>query len=217
MSEQPPDCCEPDVVHDALRSPGVPAVVDTKAGQPRLIPDADPEPVEPCPREVVAQFPDLVLLEVNDFEEPRFDQCQQADGGNRPGVFSSVPIEPCAEALQLRVIEVAGDGPARVLNDVGAGVRDMLADLAPLARRISKARLAAPGLSTLAASNHADTRAWSIASSLSPPELRHQAVAQVDVEGFERRWLPAVPEPVAVAGSEVADQRPQLDNPCSIN
>ncbi len=33
---------------------------------------------------------------------------------------------------------------------------------ASIARRISKARLAAPGLSALAASNHADTQAWSM-------------------------------------------------------
>ena len=56
-------------------------------------------------------------------------------------------VEHSAEALQLRVIEVAGDGLARVLDNVGTGVEDVLAAL-----------------------NHAETRAWSMASGLSLPK-----------------------------------------------
>lgn len=42
-----------------------------------------------------------------------------------------------AEALQLHAIKVAGDVPARVLDDVGAGsIGHTLADVAQLASRL---------------------------------------------------------------------------------
>ena len=67
-----------------------------------------------------------------------------------------------------------------------------------MARRISNARLAAPGRSALAASNQAETRAWSMASSRSFPK----AGAQVDVVGLERGGLPPEPASRAVADGE---------------
>ena len=52
--------------------------------------------------------------------------------------------------------------------------------LQSMARRTSNVLLASPGLSTLAASNRAETRAWSMAPSLSFP--------QWGISRFSRRW-----------------------------
>ncbi len=57
VSEQAPDGGEPDAVHDALRGPGVPAVVNAKAGQCGFLPDADPERVELVRGEVLGEYP----------------------------------------------------------------------------------------------------------------------------------------------------------------
>ena len=52
----------------------------------------------------------------------------------------------------------------------------------------------------------ADTRAWSIRSSPSPPDGRHDAVSHVDVRNFEASWwLPAVPVALPVAGGKVSN------------
>ena len=76
---------------------------------------------------VLAEFSDLAPFEVDDFGEPRPGERRQADGRNRPGVFLPVPVQHRAEALQLRMIEVAGDGSARVEDGVGGGVRPLVA------------------------------------------------------------------------------------------
>ena len=47
-------------------------------------------------------------------------------------MFFPASVQRCTGAFELRAIEVSGDWPARVPDDVGASVGDMLADLAPL-------------------------------------------------------------------------------------
>ena len=127
-------------------------------------------------RTVLSQVPNLVPLQVADFGKPRPGQLQQPYGCDRSRVFFQASVQYRAEAFQRRTVEVPGNRPARVPDDVGAGVADVLAQVAPLpaqasmARRISKAILTAQGLSMLAASNHAEIRAWSIASSRSRPK-----------------------------------------------
>ena len=47
-------------------------------------------------------------------------------------MFFPASVQRCTGAFELRAIEVSGDWPARVPDDVGASVGDMLADLSPL-------------------------------------------------------------------------------------
>ena len=128
-------------------------------------------------RAVLAHWADPIPLEIDDPGKPRSREGQQADDRHRPRMFLLAAIQHRSKAFEFRMIEAAGDGPAPVPDDVGAGVGDGFAPISPhwravrsMARRISNARLAALGLSTLAGSNHAETRAWSMASSRSFPK-----------------------------------------------
>ena len=140
-------------------------------------------------------------------------QRQQSDGCDLPGVRRPVPVEHAAEALEFRAIEIADDGTPWVLHDVGAGVRDVLGDLAPLARgrqhgaqdlerAVGRARLVCAGRIELG--RHAD---MVNGVEPQPPEMRHQPIAQVDVECPECGRLPAVPPAFTVAGRERTEQR----------
>ena len=107
--------------------------------------------------------------------QSRAGQGQEPKRRHVPRAIPDPPVEHRAESRELVFVEIAGDGLLRVLGDVGAGVGNVLAEFAPFPRLLSKAlkmsnvRLAAPGLSALAASNHAETRAGSMVSSLSRP------------------------------------------------
>ena len=113
--------------------------------------------------------------QVEHFGQSRAGQGQEPKRRHVPRAIPDPPVEHRAESRELVFVEIAGDGLLRVLGDVGAGVGNVLAEFAPFPRLLSKAlkmskvRLAAPGLSALAASNHAETRAGSMVSSLSRP------------------------------------------------
>ena len=89
------------------------------------------------------------------------------------------------------MVAMARDRAPGVHDDVGASIRRVRGKLAPLARGISNARLAAPGRSALAARNHAETRAWSMRSGRMFPNrgIRRprRYVSKVLIEdGFQR-------------------------------
>ena len=71
---------------------------------------------------------------MQDLREAGPGQRQQADRGDGPGVRFLAPIQHAPEALQLATAEEAGDQLARVPDNVGTGVGDVLAEVAPLAR-----------------------------------------------------------------------------------
>lgn len=124
---------------------------------------------------VLIQCADFAPFGTEHFGEPGTGQGQQTDRRNLPRTVGGVPVQHRAEAFEFVAAEKARDGLSRVLCNVGAGVGDILAELAPLARggkhgaQISKARLVAPCRSALAASNQAETREWSTASSRTLP------------------------------------------------
>ena len=101
VPEQPPDGGQADAVHDALRSPGVPAIVDANTGQSGFIPDAHPECVEPTRREFLGKHSRCLF---------RLGQCGEHAGGFLPepertrsglGVF-----EPRARAVLAQFADV---------------------------------------------------------------------------------------------------------------
>ena len=81
---------------------------------------------------VVAQVFDRIPGEAEDFQEAR-PVHGQADRRDGSGVGPLVRVQRRAKAPEFRPVEVLGDRPARVLDDVSAGVGDVLAEVAPLA------------------------------------------------------------------------------------
>ena len=168
---------------------------------------------EPGARAVLGKLADLFPLEIEHVGEPRAGQRQQADRGHQPRVFVLVSVEHRAEAFEFVAAEEARDGPPRVLGDVGAGVGDMLAKLAPLARSGEHGAENLEGAVGRAGPVHArrvePCRDPRMVDGIQPhlPEGGHQAFPHVDIVGFERRGLPAALAPLAVAGGEVTEQR----------
>ena len=60
--------------------------------------------------------PILSHLRLRISENPRSGECQQPDGRHRPGLSLFMPVERGTEAFQLRMIEVARDGPRGFLT-----------------------------------------------------------------------------------------------------
>ena len=165
---------------------------------------------------VFGQRADLVPSRVEYFGEPRAGQGEQAQRRHRPRVYLAAPVQRRTETFELLPVEIAHDGPPRVHDDVGAGVGDMLAKLAPLACGIEHGAQCLEG----AVGRAGHVRAHSVelcrdagmvdGVQPEPAEVRHQVMAHGTVPGLERGRLPAAIAPLAVAGGEVAGGGPGL-------
>ena len=164
---------------------------------------------------VLAKRADLVPFEVEHFGEPRAGQRQEADRRDRPGPVLPVPVQRGAEALQFRVIEVSSDRAARVPDDVGAGVGNVLAKIVPLpcgAEHGAQYLEGAVGATGLVGARRVEpSRDPRMIDGIEPEpsEGGHQPVAHVDVMGFERGRLPPVLAALTVPARAVPGGPPE--------
>ena len=104
-------------------------------------------------------------------------------------------------------------GPARVLDDVGAGVGDVFAKLAPLPGGGEQGAQYLEGAVGCAGPVRArcvePCGNSGMVDGIQPEssELRHQPVPHVDIVGLQRGPFPAMLAPLAVADGEIAEQR----------
>ncbi len=126
VSEQPPDGVEPDAVHDALRGPCVPAVVDAKAGQSGFFADAHPERVKAIRHQVLREHSRRAFGPWQGREQPcRFRP--EPDGARSGlGVFETRARAVSGQLADFVPLEVDDSGEPRPGEGQQADCRDRL-------------------------------------------------------------------------------------------